>query len=307
MNQKLRIISLIPSATEIVYLLGLQDSLLACSHDSNYPKDALSKPKITDTDISPNLTSQEVDREVKKSLHRGRSLYHIDERLLKKINPNLVLTQELCGVCAPSFTQVRRAVKILDGEVKILSLEPESVDDMLQNILTIGRYTGRFSKARQIVARLRTQLHSIEEKVRRIRKKPKVVIIEWLEPIMITGHWVPEMVERAGGRMLLSKPRKKSHRASWREVLAANPDVLIFAPCGFDIKRTKKEMGVFTKKKGWLTLQSVKEGKVYLVDGDAYLTRSGPRLVDGVKILAKIFHPRVFEEPSPSEATQFHI
>lgn len=294
----LRIISLIPSATEIVYLLGLGSKLVACSHDSDYPEDAASKAKITDTVISPNLTSQEIDRAVRKSLHQGRSLYHIDSELLRKLKPNLVLTQELCEVCAPSYTQVKGAVRILDSDIKLLSLEPESIKDMFENILTVGKYTGKELEAKNAVGLLRGRLHSVEQKVGKRREQPTVVIIEWLEPIMIAGHWVPEMVERAGGNMLLSKPAKKSRRVKWQEVLKADPDVLIFAPCGFSIKRTQKEVGMFEKKKGWLRLKAVKKNRVYLVDGDAYLTRSGPRLVTGVEILAGIMYPERFNSES---------
>lgn len=301
----MRIVSLIPSATEIVYLLGLQDRLVACSHDSNYPKDALSKPRVTDVCVPTGLTSYEIDRKVRNSLHHGRSLYHIDSKILRKTKPNLVLTQELCEVCAPSYTQIKKAVRILDSDVKLLSLEPESIEDVFENILTVGEYTGTEDKALQLVKDLNNRLYLIKEKTKRERKRPTVVIIEWLDPIMIAGHWVPEMVERAGGKMILSRPHQKSRRARWREVLTANPDILIFAPCGFDIKRTGKEVGMFKKKKGWSKLKTVKNGKVYLVDGDAYLTRSGPRLIQGVQILAKICHPELFGRVSEQEAVQY--
>lgn len=301
LGSAMRIISLIPSATEIVYLLGLQENLVARSHDSNFPEDALAKTIISSPTIGENLSSLEIDNAVRESVHSGRSLFHLDQKLLADLRPSLILTQELCKVCAPNFTEVKQAAKILARETTILSLEPESIEDMFENIMTVGEHTGRQRKAEEAVAGFREILGEVEAKTKDVLR-PSVVMIEWMEPIMIAGHWVPEMVEKAGGRILLSKPHQKSREASWQEILDANPDILILAPCGFDMHRTKKEIGVFEEKKGWSELKAVRNQTVYLVDGDAYLTRSGPRLVQGTQILAKIFHPTIFGPPSLDEA-----
>lgn len=301
MDSDLRIVSLIPSATEIVYLLGLGQNLMARSDDSNFPEEALSKPVISEPAMAENLSSLEIDRAVKSSLHQGRSLFHLDKKMLSQLEPNLILTQELCNVCAPGFTEVKQAARILEDEVTILSLEPESIEDMLENILTVGEYTDRQIEAQRAVDDLREALYTVESKARTV-SRPTVIMVEWLDPIMIAGHWVPEMVDKAGGKMILSQPYRKSRPAEWSEILNANPDILIFAPCGFDIQRTKKEIGLFKEKPGWSELKAVKNQRVYLVDGDAYLTRSGPRLIQGTQILARIFHPEIFGQPQAKEA-----
>jgi iron complex transport system substrate-binding protein len=300
-SQPLRIVSLIPSATEIVYLLGLGDFVVARSHDSNFPAAALNKPVVSQPSIPSNLTSRQIDDAVKQSLHTGTSLFHVDQKILQHSKPNLILTQELCAVCAPSFTQIKKAARILTAPVKLLSLEPNTVEDVFENILTVGAHTRKQSAAKKLVANLKHRVAEVERKTRGI-DRPSAIVIEWLDPIMIAGHWVPQMVEKAGGKMLLSQPFHKSRKAFWQEILVADPDVLIFAPCGFSIDRAKREMEIFTSKPAWGRLRSVRGGKVYFVDGDAYFTRSGPRLVDGIEILAKIFHPNLFGAVSLSEA-----
>jgi iron complex transport system substrate-binding protein len=296
-----RIVSLIPSATEIVYLLGLGDNLVGRSHDSDYPTEVLEKKIVSEPNIQEKLNSLEIDKAVKNLLHKGTSVFHIDQRKLARLKPDLILTQELCQVCAPSFTEVKNAARILEGESKILSLEPACIADMLENIFLVAEHAGVKDSARAIVERLNYRLGSIPPKHKNLRK-PKVVIVEWLNPVMIAGHWVPEMVEIAGGQILLSKKYEKSRYADWYEIVTANPDVLIFAPCGFNIERAKKEMYLFKYRTGWDNLKAVKNKQVYYVDGDAYFTRSGPRLVDGVEILAKIFHPLWFGYPQAHEA-----
>lgn len=293
MNSKnLRIVSLIPSATEIIYLLGLQKYLVARSAECNFPKDVLKKPVVVDCPVDEGMSSREIDQFFKNAGHQGRGFYHVDQKLLKKIKPNLILTQEFCEVCAIPFTQVKKAARFLKGDVNILSLEPQSIEDMFKNILTVGSFAGKLTKAQKEVLNLRKNLEIIKLKTSSL-KKPSVIIIEWLSPIMIAGHWVPEMAQSAGAKMLLSKPFDKSRLVIWDEVLKADPDILIFAPCGFNTKRTKKEVGMFERKKSWKKLKAVKNKKVFIVDGDAYLTRSGPRLIKGVQILSKIFHPEV--------------
>lgn len=296
----MRILSLIPAATEIVYLLGLGNKLVGRSHDSNFPHQVRSLPVLTEADINPYLSSREIDDAVMRAVHTGRSLFHINQNLLWELKPTLILTQELCRVCAPSFNEVQKAARILNGKVSILSLEPHSIEETFQNILTVGEYTGTLAKAFEVVEALKAELSGINTKLAIMKKGllPKIVVVEWLDPVMIAGHWVPEMVEISGGIPLLSQKFKKSRRSSWKEIKTAKPEVLIIAPCGFDIRRTKIELG-----NSLLPHSLIKEGmgEFYLVDGDAYLTRPGPRLVEGVKILAKIFHPEIFGKPRAEE------
>lgn len=289
---KIRIVSLIPSATEIVYLLGLEKNLVARSAECNFPKEVLKKPVLVNCPVDNQMSSREIDQFFKQAGHSGRGFYHVDQKLFKELKPNLILTQELCQVCAIPTSQVKKAARVLKADTDILSLEPESIEDMFTNIETVGQYTGKVSQAKKIVSQLKKRLSDVRRLTKGL-KKPSAVIIEWLDPIMIAGHWVPQMVEYAGGKKLLSKPFVVSRQVLWDKILTVDPDILIFAPCGFTTQRTERELGVVRSKKGWGKLTAVKNNQVFIVDGDAYLTRSGPRLIQGVEILAKIFHPQI--------------
>ena len=266
----MRILSLLPAATEMVYSLGLEKYLVE-------------DPKITSSPISNAMTSLEIDMAVKKLGHRGNGVFHIDQQKLKQLKPDLILTQELCEVCAVSFNQVKKSARILDSNVKIISLEPESVEDILENILLIGETTGSRQQARKVIKNLKNRLKIIDLRLKNLKNKPKVLVIEWLDPLMVAGHWVPQMVEMAGGEMLITKRGEKSRRINQAQ-LKINPDIVIIAPCGFDIKRTIKEKHLIRKN----------FSKVYLMDGDSYLTRPGPRIVDGIEILSEILYPEIF-------------
>jgi len=290
MNRNLRIISLIPSATEIVYLLGLEKYLVGRSDDSNYPSKVNKVPAISFKTIGQNLTSLEIDNEVKNSLHQGRSLFHLDRKLLNELNPNLILTQELCRVCAIPLFEVKKAARILDSNTKIISLEPESIEDILDNILMIGEATQTLEKAHEIVQSLKKRMKKISLLSQTNPTYPTVIILEWMDPIMTPGHWVPEMVEKAGGKILLSRPLGKSEYVDWEEIVKADPDFLIFAPCGFTVKKTQEEFKAFKKKYDLTKLKAFKEKRAHILDGDAYFTRSGPRVIKGIEILSNIFH-----------------
>jgi len=276
----MKILSLLPAGSDIINLLGLENSLV--------------KEKVTSSLISNSLGSLEIDRKIRAYKHKGQSVFHIDRDLLKKIDPDVVITQELCPVCAPTFTQVEKSCKILKKNYSLISLTPESIEDVFENIKTIAKFTGREKMARAQISRLRERLKNVKLKTQ-VFRKPSVLVIEWLNPIMIAGHWVPEMVETTGGKMLVSKKGEKSKKISWDEILKLNPDVLIIAPCGFDIKRTKKELDLITKRKGFKNLKAVRNKKVFLVNGDLYLTRPGPKLVEGVEIIAQILYPQEFK------------
>lgn len=231
----LRILSLLPAATEIVYLLGLEKYKV--------------KPKVTSSDISNSMSSGEIDQRVKKGVHQGPGVFHIKKNLLKLLKPNLIITQELCKVCAIGFNQVKKAARVLDREVKIISLEPESVEDILENILLVGELSGKNKESILIVKNLKKRLEKLNSKFFILNsKKPKVLVIEWLDPIMVAGHWVPEMVELAGGESTLS---------------ALSPDILVIAPCGFDIQRTIQERQFIQNV---LDREHNENVRVYLVD-----------------------------------------
>lgn len=274
----MRILSLLPAATEIVYLLGLEKYLVW-------------DPKLTSSSISNAMTSLEIDMAVKRLGHRGNGVFHIDQKKVKELKPDLILTQELCSVCAISFTEIEKAARILDSDVKIISLEPESVEDILENILLVGKVTNRLKVARKLVTRFKARIKKLITRNKKTNKRPKVLVVEWLDPLMVAGHWVPEMVEIAGGQMLITKRGEKSRRIKQAQ-LNLNPDILIIAPCGFDIVRTIQESKLIDDLR--LKIND-KKTKDYLMDGNAFLTRPGPRIVDGIEILAEILHPEIFK------------
>lgn len=287
----MRIASLLPSATEMVCALGLAHDLVGISHDCDYPAEISGTPVLSQAIVTSTLPSGEIDARIRGEVHRGNSVYHLDSDQLADLRPELILTQELCTVCAPSYTLVKQAAKVLDAETKIVSLEPLGLLDILDNLLLVGALTGRSARAEAVVRDLR-------ERIDRVRNatagfpKPRVACIEWLEPLYVAGHWVPEMVDTAGGDDVLGRAREPSFVASWDDIVAAEPEILVIMPCGFDLDRTRQEIQLLSRRPGWQELPAVRTGRVYLTDATSYFSRPGPRIVTGVEILATIFHPR---------------
>jgi iron complex transport system substrate-binding protein len=280
----LKICSLLPSATEILYSLGLDDQIIAVTHECDYPPQATSKPRITENVIDhERMTSAQIDHHVASNIGRHGSIYTLKEDLLETLQPDLIVTQELCDVCAVSYKDVQRAAKILEGRTQIVSLEPSSLSEVLDTILLIGELTVRDAAARETVRQLHARLARVRERVRGFAR-PKVYAMEWLDPPFSAGHWVPEMVDIAGGEEVLGKPGAKSDRITPERVLEAAPEIIVLMPCGFSLERTVKEYRRTNFLPGWT-------GEVYAVDGSSYFNRPGPRLIDGVEILAEIFHP----------------
>lgn len=298
----MRIVSLLPSATEIVYELGLGDQLVGVSHDCDWPLEVLQKPKLSQAVVHSEMPSAEIDQIVRECLHSGLSVYHIDAEQLQRLEPDLILTQELCEVCAPSFDDVRQAVKLLYGQPQIISLEPHTIEDIFDNILTVGEVMGRVSLAQQVVAGLQRRVARIREKTERAEHHPKVCCIEWLDPLMIGGHWVPQMVEYAGGEDWLGEVGQPSRYADGEEIQRYDPEIIVLIPCGFSIERTLREVDVLTELEGWEELSAVKENQIFVVEASAYFNRPGPRIVTGLEILAEIVQPEIFFGLAPSGA-----
>lgn len=298
----MRIISLLPSATEIVYELGLGDRLVGVSHDCDWPPEVLKKPKLSQAVVHAEMPSAEIDQIVRERLHSGLSVYHIDAELLQKLNPDLILTQELCEVCAPSFDDVRQAIKLLHRQPQIVSLEPHTLEDILDTILTVGEVSSTEDRAQRLVAQLRQRIERVRAQTEDVAHRPKVCCIEWLEPIMIAGHWVPQMVEYAGGEDWLGEIGQPSRYADWEEILTYNPDIIVLMPCGFSIERTLRELDVLMELDGWKELTAVKERQIFVVEASAYFNRPGPRIVTGLEILAEIVHPEIFSGLVPAGA-----
>ncbi|MDR7421545.1 MAG: cobalamin-binding protein [Armatimonadota bacterium] len=283
----MRIVSLLPSATEIVCALGLGDALVGISHDCDYPAEVLDRRVLSTALVDPSQPSAAIDAAVRDRVHRGTSVYHLDAAGLEALRPDLILTQELCEVCAPSFTEVRRAARVLEGRTRLVSLEPLGLDDILDTIALVGDLTGAARTARALVSDLRARI----EAVRRLpppEPRPRVLCVEWLDPLFVAGHWVPEMVAIAGGEDGLGRPRASSVTVPWEAVVAYAPELIVLMPCGFDLERTRAEAPLLARRPGWDALPAVRAGRVYATDGSAYFNRPGPRVVGGLEILAAL-------------------
>lgn len=294
----MRIASLLPSATEIVCALGLADELVAISHDCDYPQEIAGTPVLSQAIVTSTLPSGEIEARIRREVHRGNSVYHLDAEQLADLRPELILTQELCSVCAPSYTLVKQAAKVLNADTKIVSLEPLGLVDILDNLLLVGELTGRRAQADTIVRDLRERIDHVRDAFAGLPKL-RVVCLEWLEPLYVAGHWIPEMVDVAGGIDLLGRTRAPSYKVSWEDVVAAEPEILVIMPCGFDIARTREEAHLLSDRPGWQRLPAVQGKRVYLTDATSYLNRPGPRIVTGLEILAAIFHPQASTAPLP--------
>ena len=301
----MRICSLLPSATEILYALGLGDDIVGVSHECDYPLDALHKPKVIRTVIDQDrCSSEEIDRTVRASLERRESLYQLDAEAFARARPDLVITQELCEVCAINSDHVLDALRRLPHRPRIISLHSHTLEESLEDIRLVGEATSRPVEAQRLIRSCRERIERVKARLAGIARRPRVVCIEWLNPPMATGHWVPEMVELAGGVEVLGRAGQPSRYVTGDEVAAARPDALIFMPCGFPIERTRDELPVLTGQSWWNELSDVCREQVYLVNGPAYFNRSGPRLIDGIEILSGLLHPERCAELVPRGAAE---
>ncbi len=299
----MRIASLLPSATEILFALGLDDEIVGVSPECDYPAAARSKPVLSRNLITPEMMSQgEIDGKVVEHLRDGGSLYHVDDRLLLEAAPDVIFTQGLCEVCAASIEGVKTAAAKLPKLPKVVSLDPPDLEGVLRSIETVGRETGREAEARSFVESLRARLLAVESETWDLERVPTVGCLEWFEPLFNAGHWVPEMVEAAGGADVLAVPGKPSIRVEWRDVATAAPEVVVLMPCGFNVDRAVSDSKVLARLPGWRDLPAVRKDEVFAVDASSYFSRPGPRLVDGVEILAHILHPDAFPREWPKTA-----
>ncbi len=305
-----RIVSFLPSATEIACALGLADSIVGITHECDYPPSIKSKPVVVRNVLPIERMSQsEIDRAVAERMRDGLSLYQIDEELLRKLAPDLILTQNLCQVCAPSGHEVSQVIKALPQAPEILWLTPQSLSEIFENVRDLGAATGRSAEAEALV-------NDCEARIRRLSSvlsvskgpPPRVFCMEWLDPVYASGHWVPELVKLAGGVDELSRERGESIRVSWDDIAAWAPEVLVIMPCGFDLQQTMKQIwSVFGFQRSeaarkFFELPAVRNGRVYAVDANSYFARPGPRVVEGAELLARLIHPDLFAgESLPSE------
>jgi iron complex transport system substrate-binding protein len=292
----MRIWSLLPSATEILFALGLGDQVTGVTHECDFPAEAETKPRVTISYIDSSLSSAEIDEQVTRHFQEGRQLYGIDEARLRADPPDVIVTQDLCPVCAVSPSDFAGHVAESGCSPRIVTLNPNTVEDVLASITQVGEATDREAEARTFVASLRARLDAVR---RAIAGQPtrRVLCIEWLEPPMPGGHWVPEMVQIAGGCGGPIEPGKPSWKVPWPEMRAAEAEVIVLMPCGFVPERAAREAEAMWRLDGWCDLPAVRSGEVYCADGSAHFSRPGPRLVDGTEILARILHPEAWPHP----------
>jgi iron complex transport system substrate-binding protein len=299
----MRTISLLPAATEIVGALGLMDDLLAVSHECDYPGEALARPRVTHCEIhGRGLDSAAIDAWVSETLRSRGTLYTLDEDLIRSLEPELILTQRLCDVCAPAYGSVQAFAETLPGPPRVLNLEPHRLDDVLANVAQVAEAMAAPQKAPPVIDALRQRIRAVERACSQTSHRPDVLLLEWADPLFCSGHWGPELVHLAGGREMLGRDAQNSVRLEWDAVLRADPEVIVLACCGHSVERTLRDVPLLEARPGWHALRAVRQRQVFVCDGSAYFSRPGPRLVDTLEILARIIHPEAGVGRFPSGA-----
>ncbi|MDE1727741.1 MAG: cobalamin-binding protein [Thaumarchaeota archaeon] len=291
----MKLVSFLPSATEILYELGVGDQVLAVTHECNYPTEAMTKPRVIHSSFDPQkMSSQEIDNKVMELVDAGKDIYIIDEQVLKKANPDLIVAQGICEVCSPYTREINKAVTLLGGKPEVLVLDPKNLDGILENIIEVGNKVGKQEKAKDFVIKLQKRIDYIQNTPKVSR--PKILCIEWLDPFFSAGHWIPQMVEIAGGINGISSTGDRSRKIQIDEMISFDPDIVILMPCGFDVNRTLVEYEKLLENSKWKKIKAVSRGEVYAVNANEYFSKPGPRTVTGLEILAKIIHPDTFRE-----------
>jgi iron complex transport system substrate-binding protein len=293
----MRIVSLLPSATEIICILGLEEQLVGVTHECNYPPFVHQLPKVTRTLIPTEASSAEIDRLVRQQLQKGGALYTLDLPVLEALKPDLIVTQALCDVCAVAEDEVRAAACMLPGRPQVVNLEPQTLSEVLEAIRQVGAAVGVEKRAEEVIEALSSRIAAVARRTAELESRPRVALLEWLDPPFSCGHWNPELVRLAGGIEGLGKEGQPSRTLRWEEVLAWQPEVVFIACCGFSVERTMCDLPALQLVPGWQELPAVRCGRVYVTDGSHYFSRPGPRLVDSLEILAHALHPEVHPLP----------
>lgn len=293
---KKRVVSLIASATETVCALGRGDWLVGRSHECDYPDSIIHLPSCTEPKFPVEGTSYEIDARIKAILQEGLAVYRVHADELDALQPDLILTQSQCDVCAVSLKDVEEAVyKMISSQPTVLSLESNSLAEVWRDIKRVANSLDMPKQGDELVARLENRIKNISQKTKTLPERPAVACIEWIDPLMAAGNWVPELVEMAGGKNLFGEAGKHSPWMNWEQLVASDPDILVILPCGWDMARARAEMPTLTSKLEWAGLNAVKTNRVYMTDGNKYFNRPGPRLVESLEILAEMFHPQHFD------------
>jgi iron complex transport system substrate-binding protein len=295
-----RIVSLVPHATELLFALGLGEQVVGVTHECDHPKEARSLPHVTRDVLPAGLSAAEIDREVKERTQRGEAIYELDEDMVRELEPDLIVTQQLCPVCAVSYDEVADLAKELPTCPKVVALDPKTFGETMGDARTIARATGAREAAVDLVVRTRARVDAVRRALRGQRPVP-VAALEWFDPVFVAGHWTPQLVEWAGGIDLLGLPGEPSEETTWEVVAAAGPEIVIAMPCGYDAQTAYREAEMHTAE-----LRATGARRVVAVDGGAYFSRPGPRLVDGLELVAHILHPDVFPD-APASALELEL
>jgi iron complex transport system substrate-binding protein len=293
----IRIVSLLPAATEIAAVLGLMDQVVGVSHECDFPDEANARPRVTHCPVhNAGLPSGEVDQWVRRALHDNGTIYTIDEALLRELRPDIILTQKLCDVCAVGYGTVARLAETLPGPPKVVNLEPTSLSDIFDDIRRVAEACSVPEHASGVMAELSERVETVRLRAARISHRPRCFLMEWVDPPFCSGHWGPELVEIAGGQDSLGRKHRPSAQVDWRQVIDARPEILVLALCGYDTRRARRDYELLRSFPDFGILPAARGGEVYLVDASAYFARPGPRIVDSLEILAGILHPQEFPE-----------
>jgi iron complex transport system substrate-binding protein len=290
-----RIVSLIASSTEIVHALGFGDQMVGRSHECDFPTQVTDLPVCTGPKFRTDGTSYEIDQRVKAILQESLSVYRVDAEKLNELKPTHIITQAQCEVCAVSLKDVEEAAcQIITSKPQIISLQPDSLADIFDDVRRIAKGLGVEPVGEMMVDQLKGRMDAVAKKANELKEKPRVALVEWIEPMMAGGNWMPELIEMAGGINLFGEAGKHSPWMNWEDLVAAEPDIIVVSPCGFDIKRTMEEMHLISDREEYGGLKAVKEGKVFVADGNQYFNRPGPRVLESLEMLAEMLHPNEF-------------
>src|SRR5277367_1009801 len=287
----MRIVSLLPSATEVLFALGLEREVVGVSHECDYPAGARSKTVVMSSRVPHDARPQEIDAFVRQQVARGQSLYAVDAEALEQLAPDLIVTQDLCHVCAASPDDLATALSRFENRPEVLCLNPQDLGDVWRDVLWIGEETCRGPQAEALVKKIGEDLGQIARALSGITERPRVACLEWLQPLYVGGHWVPEMIERAGGEDVFGSAGTPSFRISMEDVVVRAPDVLLIAPCGYAAEKARKEYEGLALPAEWSSIPAVRNNRVYAMEANSYVSRPGPRLVTGIAAMAKVFHP----------------
>jgi iron complex transport system substrate-binding protein len=302
----MRIVSLLPSATEILFALGLDKEVVGVSHECDFPMEARGRRVVIHSRLPHDASPAEIDRLVREYCSRGESLYSVDAVALAELEPDLIVTQDLCQVCAASPDDLATTLAGFEVPPEVLCLNPQDLGDVWRDILWVGEDTRRGHEAETLLAKIGTRLGELENQLQDIEHRPRVAILEWLQPFYVGGHWVPEMIEIAGGKDALGKKRTPSFRVTAEEVIDAAPEVLLIAQCGYSAQRARDEYSAMAFPEEWNAIPAVRNSRVYAMDASGYFSRPGPRLMTGIEALAKILHPEVVVSQE-AESVAVHV